>query len=90
MSDVSAGGATVFPEVGASVWPKKVRRVLLSSLTILSSPAQNRKACMFEHSKESFTVSLCGKDPGHRVLTSEAAGAVLVVPGPSELLHVGS
>lgn len=30
------------------------------------------------------------KSPAHSVLTSEAAGAVLVVPGPSELLHVGS
>lgn len=37
MSDVSAGGATVFPEVGASVWPKKVSLNFDASLDVLVS-----------------------------------------------------
>lgn len=28
MSDVQAGGATVFTDIGASVWPKKVQMIL--------------------------------------------------------------
>jgi len=32
MSDVEAGGATVFPDLGAAIWPKKVSSSFCGSL----------------------------------------------------------